>query len=101
MSRAWNGDYSTPTPRPAPVLMRPVNERLTNPAMATEKPNRIASALTALDGVAALELYGRVSGVRGLLIEVAGPVAAMHLGGRLDIDTGRGFVPCEVIGFAG
>jgi flagellum-specific ATP synthase len=69
--------------------------------MQTEKPNRIASALTALENVGEIDLYGRVSAVRGLLIEVAGPVAAMQVGGRLDIDAGRGFVPCEVIGFEG
>jgi flagellum-specific ATP synthase len=69
--------------------------------MPPERPNRVASALAALEGVAETDLYGRVSAVRGLLIEVGGPVAAMQLGGRLDIDTGRGMVPCEVIGFAG
>ena len=40
--------------------------------------------------------------MRGLLIEIAGPVAAMHVGGRIEIETGRGgMVPCEVIGFSG
>ena len=39
--------------------------------------------------------------MRGLLIEIAGPVGAMSLGGRIDIEIDRGSVPCEVIGFAG
>ena len=40
--------------------------------------------------------------MRGLLIEIAGPVAAMHVGGRIEIETGRGgMVPCEVVGFSG
>ena len=69
--------------------------------MQADEPNRIAAALTALHGIDDLETYGRVSAVRGLLIEIAGPVAAMSLGGRIDIEIDRGSVPCEVIGFAG
>ncbi|MFD0936204.1 flagellum-specific ATP synthase FliI, partial [Methylobacterium trifolii] len=34
----------------------------------------------ALERVEALETYGRVVAIRGLLVEVAGPVAAMRLG---------------------
>src|SRR5918993_1087033 len=63
--------------------------------------SRIAAATAALDGVDDLGVFGRVSAVRGLLVEIAGPVAAMHLGGRLDIEIDRGTVPCEVIGFSG
>ncbi|TVR10835.1 MAG: flagellar protein export ATPase FliI [Salinarimonadaceae bacterium] len=56
-------------------------------------------ALAELDGV---EVYGRVASVRGLLVEIAGPVAAMGLGGRVDIAIEAGaLVPCEVIGFSG
>ena len=69
--------------------------------MTDEKPHRIASALAALQGVEALETFGRVSAVRGLLIEIAGPVAAMTLGGRVEIGIERGLVPAEVIGFMG
>jgi flagellum-specific ATP synthase len=47
------------------------------------------------------ELFGRVVAVRGLLIEVAGPLGAMAVGGRIDIEVGPGrTVPCEVVGFA-
>jgi flagellum-specific ATP synthase len=66
-----------------------------------EKPHRIASALAALQGIEAVETFGRVAAVRGLLIEIAGPVAAMSLGGRVEIGIERGLVPAEVIGFMG
>src|SRR5215213_137843 len=69
--------------------------------MHPDQPSRIASARAALRDVEDLELYGRVSSVRGLLIEVAGPVAAMSLAGHLDIEIDRGMVLAEVIGFAG
>ncbi len=47
------------------------------------------------------EIFGRVVAVRGLLIEVAGPLGAMAVGGRIDIEVGTGrSVPCEVVGFA-
>src|ERR687893_472638 len=63
--------------------------------------SRIAAATAALEAIEDLGVFGRVAAVRGLLIEIAGPVAAMHLGGRLDIEVERGVVPCEVIGFSG
>jgi flagellum-specific ATP synthase len=43
-----------------------------------------------------------VTGVRGLLIEIGGPIAAMRLNGRVDIGIDHNErVPCEVIGFSG
>jgi flagellum-specific ATP synthase len=53
--------------------------------------------------VEGLQTYGRVVAIRGLLVEVAGPVAAMRLGGRLDVEGagGQGTIPCEIIGFQG
>jgi flagellum-specific ATP synthase len=49
-----------------------------------------------------LLVYGRVASVRGLLIEVAGPLHAMEVGGILDIEvTPERLVPCEVVGFSG
>ncbi len=64
---------------------------------------RLAGARRALADVPVLETYGRVVAIRGLLVEVAGPVSAMCLGGRLDIavENGLGAVPCEIIGFQG
>lgn len=44
--------------------------------------------------------YGRVASVRGLLVEVAGPLYAMSVGSRLSIEAaGHRIVPCEVVGF--
>jgi flagellum-specific ATP synthase len=55
-----------------------------------------------LDGV---EIYGRVVGVRGLMVEVAGPLDAMSVGARVVIETeveGKAkSIPCEVVGFSG
>ena len=70
---------------------------------------RLAAALAALSTVETLETFGRVTAIRGLLVEVAGPVAAMRLGGRIDVvveaqgaaGAAPATVPCEVIGFAG
>ncbi len=63
---------------------------------------RIAAAQAALEAAPDFEIYGRVAAVRGLLIEIAGPIAAMTVGGRLEIEVERsGTVPCEVIGFSG
>jgi flagellum-specific ATP synthase len=46
--------------------------------------------------------FGRVVGVRGLMIEVAGPLHEMSVGSRLAIETGHGRrVPAEVVGFDG
>jgi flagellum-specific ATP synthase len=52
-----------------------------------------------LDGV---DIYGRVVGVRGLMVEVAGPIYAMSVGARVMIETGtRRNISCEVVGFSG
>ncbi|HEV2557414.1 MAG TPA: flagellar protein export ATPase FliI [Microvirga sp.] len=64
-------------------------------------PHQLTAALAALDAIDEIDVFGRVAAVRGLLIEIAGPIAAMRLGGRIDIEIDRGAVPCEVIGFAG
>ncbi len=59
----------------------------------------LAEQIEELDGVT---IYGRVVGVRGLMVEVAGPIHAMSVGARIVIETGNGrFIPCEVIGFTG
>jgi len=58
----------------------------------------LAEQIAELDGV---QIYGRVVGVRGLMVEVAGPIQAMSVGARVTIETGSRFIPCEVVGFAG
>src|SRR3954449_6949077 len=59
----------------------------------------LAEQISDLDGV---NIYGRVVGVRGLMVEIAGPVHAMSVGARIVIETGANrFIPCEVIGFTG
>src|SRR5215472_7891055 len=55
----------------------------------------LAEQINELDGV---EIYGRVVGVRGLMVEVAGPIHAMSVGARVVIETDK-LIPCEVVGF--
>jgi flagellum-specific ATP synthase len=59
----------------------------------------LAEQIAELDGA---EIYGRVVGVRGLMVEVAGPIHAMSVGARVVIETGKDRdIPCEVVGFSG
>lgn len=59
----------------------------------------VAEQIRELDEV---EIYGRVVGVRGLMVEAAGPIHAMSVGARVVIETGLGRnIPCEVVGFDG
>src|SRR4051794_24017193 len=59
----------------------------------------LADQIAELDEV---EIYGRVVGVRGLMVEVAGPIHAMSVGARVIIETGASqAIPCEVVGFTG
>jgi len=58
----------------------------------------LAEQINELDGI---EIYGRVVGVRGLMVEVAGPLHAMSVGARVIIETAAKTIPCEVVGFSG
>jgi len=59
----------------------------------------LAEQISDIDGI---NIYGRVVGVRGLMVEIAGPIHAMSVGARIVIETGANrFIPCEVIGFTG
>ncbi|KAJ8137065.1 hypothetical protein OY671_009722, partial [Metschnikowia pulcherrima] len=59
----------------------------------------LAEQISDIDGV---NIYGRVVGVRGLMVEIAGPIHAMSVGARIVVETGNNrFIPCEVIGFTG
>src|ERR1700681_1027933 len=67
--------------------------------MEADPMKALAEQLSELDAV---EIYGRVVGVRGLMVEVAGPIHAMSVGSRVVIETGAGRdIPCEVVGFSG
>ena len=53
----------------------------------------LAEQIGDIDGV---NIYGRVVGVRGLMVEIAGPVHAMSVGARIVIETGANrFIPAE------
>lgn len=57
---------------------------------------------TEVEALEDLTIYGRVSSVRGLMIEVAGPLHSMHVGGMIDIEVAtQRLVPCEIVGFSG
>src|SRR6186713_1823991 len=59
----------------------------------------LAEQIGDIDGV---NIYGRVVGVRGLMVESAGPIHAMSVGARIVIETGGNrFISAEVIGFSG
>src|SRR5215831_11929596 len=59
----------------------------------------LAEQISDIDGV---NIFGRVVGVRGLMVEIAGPIHAMSVGARIIVETGGArFIPCEVIGFSG
>ncbi|HWP25577.1 MAG TPA: flagellar protein export ATPase FliI [Xanthobacteraceae bacterium] len=58
----------------------------------------LAEQINELDAV---EVYGRVVSVRGLMVEVAGPIEAMPVGARVNIETQGEPIACEVVGFTG
>src|SRR5689334_12993288 len=59
----------------------------------------LAEQIGDIDGV---NIYGRVVGVKGLMVEIAGPIHTMSVGARIGIETGGNrFTPSEVIGFSG
>jgi flagellum-specific ATP synthase len=58
----------------------------------------LAEQINELDAV---EVYGRVVGVRGLMVEVEGPIEAMPVGARVTIETQGEPIACEVVGFTG
>lgn len=52
----------------------------------------LAEQIGDIDGV---EVYGRVVGVRGLMVEITGPIHAMSVGSRLTLESGGGpGIPC-------
>ncbi len=62
----------------------------------------LARAAAALRAIERVPVYGRVAAVRGLLVEIAGPVSAMQVGGRIDVQVDAATeIACEIIGFSG
>lgn len=58
--------------------------------------------LNEIEAVPEIEYCGRVASVQGLLVEIIGPVHAMSIGARVEIEGANGGpVICEVIGFNG
>src|SRR2546429_8941621 len=59
----------------------------------------LAEQISDIDGV---NMYGRVVGVRGLMVEIAGPIHEMSVGARIMIETGGSRpIPSEVFCFSG
>lgn len=97
------------------LLTPPVNEPLTScgsgrDSRARENHESMSpqSGMTAatrglaaeLADIAETAVFGRVMAVRGLLVEVAGPMSMMRLGSLVEIETAPDtLVPCEVVGF--
>src|SRR3546814_2234696 len=53
-----------------------------------------------IGGLPEYYLYGRVTGILGMMVEVGGLGAALSVGGRCDIQTRDGrSVTCEAVGF--
>ena len=72
---------------------------MNSPKRSSDRLSDLAAMVESFDAVT---IYGRVTAVRGLLVEISGPIGAMSLGGRLQIEIAPGTrVPCEVIGFSG
>jgi flagellum-specific ATP synthase len=72
-----------------------------SPPRANRPPAPVTQAMeAALAGLVDLEVFGRVVAVRGLLIEIAGPLSQMKVGGRVAIETlAPAPVECEIVGF--
>jgi len=66
------------------------------------KPMSIKALIDEIEAVPGVEIFGRVAGVRGLMVEIAGPIHAMTVGGRITIEiAGDRLIPCEIVGFEG
>jgi len=65
-----------------------------------EKRVYVLGLISEISTLPTLEHYGRVSGVKGLLIEISGPLHVMSIGSRVTIEVQSDVqVECEVVGF--
>lgn len=56
--------------------------------------------LAEIERLSSIEHYGTVAAVRGLMVELEGPLTALSLGSRVVVPGARDqAVPCEVVGF--
>jgi len=56
--------------------------------------------IAAIEAIDEVEVFGRVKTVRGLLVEIVGPVRELKVGGRVTIETGKSTrLVCEIVGF--
>lgn len=56
--------------------------------------------IAAVEAIDEVEVFGRVKAVQGLLIEVAGPVRELRVGGRVVVEQAKGAdLDCEIAGF--
>src|SRR5687768_11328337 len=80
-----------------------VNTRLrSSPNARKPKDFTMKSLAERIGEIERVNIYGRVVGVRGLMVEIAGPIHAMSVGARIVIETGVGrAIPAEVVGFNG
>lgn len=63
-------------------------------------PSPLAHLIDAVDALPAYTLFGRVTAVQGLLVEVGGVDRHLSIGGRaIVVARGGRRVPCEVVGF--
>lgn len=60
---------------------------------------RVNGLLTDLELVRSNRVYGRVSGIMGMLVEVAGAERSLSIGDRCELLGRGGGIPCEVVGF--
>ncbi len=66
----------------------------------TKKRDDVQALISEITTLPTLEHYGRVSGVKGLLVEISGPLHVMSIGSRVSIEVqADAFVECEVVGF--
>lgn len=55
-----------------------------------------------IERIQSTKIYGRVSGIQGLLVEVAGAARSLSIGSRMNvISRTEQAIPCEVVGFNG
>ena len=57
---------------------------------AQRDPDRLSHLAAIIGGIEGTTVYGRVTAVRGLMVEVSGPISAMSLGGRVGIEIAAG-----------